>query len=753
MKRSYCKRIAALLLAAAVLFALPALPVSGEPAEESKSVVIFHTNDIHGALAGSGSVIGADLAAALKQRDDAILVDGGDATQGVALASQSQGESVIEIMNAAGYDAMALGNHEFDYGLSQLQKLREMADFPLLSANTVYNGGLLCADENGNGANVLIEKNGIKVGIFALTTADTVSATKPENLVGVEFADEIETAKQQVEELSAAGADVIVALVHMGVLSDSVATTSRALAQAMKDTELDAIIDGHSHTVVNEVVEGTNITLAQTGTGSANIGRMEITLTDTGVSIEEQLLSAADLSDVTPDPAVTAVIDRLNGSLSETLGEVIGENAVSLWGGSVNGKIAEARSGETNLGDLICDSMIAEAKDILPADKQALPVVAIENGGGFRTTVQNGVMTRGSFINCLPFANAVMTKEITPAVLYAALESFVSSVTAQDPETGFLTAGYSGSFPQIGGMRFVYDPNAKEGEKLTELRLADDTLLDRADTDTRLILVSNDYVIGNALFADCPFVAEGRGLTETVMGYVDTLTENGEKPLSLPMTQGRIKTVNHDPNRTYTAHIALTGDTPPASVTVIVDGTALVTGSVTDGLLELTLPDGPHAIRLTLDQAEAYVNNYSGNGIVDEYNGLTLGWPELAYSAAEYEDHTDTELRGAVEATAEKDGYTGDLWCKKCGIKVASGEVIPALGNADDPSSGDTSSDDTSSDQASSDPTSSGANPQSGGGKSPLTGSAGMTLCWAALCLSAVCAAYCTVSDSKKRER
>ncbi len=742
MKRSYCRRIAALLLAAAVLFALPALPVNGEPVGESKSVVILHTNDMHGALTGSGSAIGADLAAALKQRDDAILVDGGDATQGVALASQSQGESVIEIMNAAGYDAMALGNHEFDYGLSQLQKLRAKASFPFLSANTVYNGGLLCADENSDGAHLLIEKNGVKVGIFALTTTDTVSATKPENLVGVTFLDEVETAKQQVAELSAAGADVIVALVHMGVLADSVATTSRALAQAMKDTELDAIIDGHSHTVVNEVVEGTHITLAQTGTGSANIGRMEITLTDTGVSIEEQLLSAADLSDVTPDPAVTAVIDRLNGSLSETLGEVIGESAVSLWGGSVNGKIAEARSGETNLGDLICDSMIAEARDILPADKQALPVVAIENGGGFRTTIQNGAMTRGSIIDCLPFANAVMTKEITPAALYAALESFVSSVTAQDTETGFLTAGYSGSFPQIGGMRFVYDPNAKEGEKLTELRLEDGTPLDRTDTDTRLILVSNDYVIGNALFADCPFVAEGRGLTETVMGYLDTLTEHGEKPLEFPITQGRIRTVNHDPSRTYTAHIALTGDTPPTSLTVIVDGTALVTGSVTDGLLELTLPDGPHAIRLTRDQAEVYVNNYSGNGIVDEYNGLTLGWPELAYSAAAYEDHTDTELRGAVEATAEKDGYTGDLWCKKCGIKVASGEVIPALGTAGD----------TSSDQVSSAPTGSGATPQSGG-KSPSTGSTGMTLCWAALCLSAVCAAYCTASGGKKRER
>lgn len=601
--------------------------------DEENSVVILHTNDMHGSLADSSSIIGSDRVATLKKMEGAVLADGGDATQGVALASQSKGMDIISIMNAAGYDVMALGNHEFDYGQDQLKQFLEMADFPMISANTYLNGDLLCKNGDNNGENVIIERNGIKVGIFALTTKATETSTKPENLTGIEFRDEIETAKEQVEKLDSEGVDVIVALVHMGVLDDAATCTSRELAQAMKDTELDAIIDGHSHTEVNEVVEGTGITLAQTGTGGVNVGHMEISVADDGsVTVDETLLSRKFFENITPDPTVTAVIDELNGELSEALRQPIGTTANTLWGGSVNGKISESRSGETNLGDLICDAMIAEAEDIMPADKKALPIVAIENGGGFRTAIPNGSMNIGSVINCLPFANAVMTKEITPAVLYAALDSFVSSVTAQDKETGFLTASYSGSFPQIGGMSFVYDPNAKDA-KVTSVTLKDGTVLNRDDTSTRLILVSNDYVIANKAFTGCPAVAEGSGLTESVLAYIAELTANGTKPLELPVTEGRINTVNNDENRKYTARIEIKGNNVPAELTAIIDGKDKVTGKVTDGILDLQLSDGPHAVKLYDSQQEIYVNNYSGNGTLEDYGTLHLGWPELEYSA------------------------------------------------------------------------------------------------------------------------
>lgn len=613
-------------------------------ADAERSAVILHTNDMHGALVGSSSAIGSDSVAALKKLDDAVLADSGDATQGLALASQSKGEDVIKIMNAAGYDVMALGNHEFDFGLDQLSKLRGMADFPIISANTYAGGKPLCASDSNNGENVIIDKNGIKIGIFALTTRDTEASTKPENLVGIEFKDEVETAKAQTDYLDKQGADVIIALAHMGV-TDQGYCTSDKLAEAMQGTELDAIIDGHSHTVMNDKVGG--ITIAQTGTGSVNVGRMEIELdASNNVTINETMLSRAFFDNITPDPDTTKTITDVSAELNETLSEVIGVNQNTLWGGGLvntsgGTSITESRVGETNFGNLICGAMIAEAENIAPDEyrdssgKVSEPIVAIENGGGFRVSVPNGEFTIGSIIDALPFSNTVRIKEITPAILYKALEGYLSSVTAQDKDTGFLTASYSGSFPQIGGMSVSYDPNKPEGEKITGIKLAGGAELDKNDGETKLILASNDYVIEQGEFKDIPLIAEGSGLTEAVIDYINTLTNNGEKPLAVPTTSGRITAGGDYSPKNYTAHITLLnadglkdGDT----VKFYIDGAEYPdAGVVNGGVLDITIPDGPHAVKLYPDQHEVYVNNYSGNGVLDVYGTLKLGYPQLEY--------------------------------------------------------------------------------------------------------------------------
>ena len=607
--------------------------ISDEP-----DVVILHTNDMHGALVGTSSVIGSDSVAALKQLDDAILADAGDAVQGVALASQSKGESIIKIMNAAKYDVMAAGNHEFDYGLDHFKELRDLANFPIISANTYASDNLLCADGDNNGANVIIEKNGVKVGIFALTTQNTITSTKPENVAGIEFKDEVTAAQEQVQKLDEEGADVIIALTHMGETEEG-ACTSKRLAEELKDTELDAIIDGHTHHVVNEKVG--DITIAQTGTGGINVGRMAIDVADDGtVSVKETMLSRAFFNNITPDAEVTKTITDESAELNKTLAQEIGETKNTLWGGSIRGLISEGRVGETNFGSLICDAMIDEAKNIVPEEDKNLPIVAIENGGGYRASVPNGKITLGSIIDALPFANNVRIMEITPKQLYAALEGYISSekngkaigVTAQDPETGFLTASYEGSFPQIGGMHISYDPNKPVGEKIELVSLiGGNTDLDKNDDTTKLILASHDYIIGAE-----DMIAEGSGLVEVVIAYINSLTENGTQPLEIPVTLGRITTTAHNwEGYVYTAHITLTNAaslTDGSEVAVYVDGEQYdKKGTFTDGVLDIELPDGPHAIKLYEDQQEAYVNNYSGNGVLDEYNGLKLGYPELEY--------------------------------------------------------------------------------------------------------------------------
>ena len=232
-----------------------------------------------------------------------------------------------------------------------------------------------------------------------MTTRNTATSTKPENLAGLEFRDEVKTAKEQVSYLDSQGADVIIAITHMGVLKESLCS-SEALANAMAGTELDAIIDGHSHTVINEDIGG--ITIAQTGTGGANVGRMEIDIDENNnVSINETMLSKEFFKNIEPDPDVASVIDSVSAELNKTLMQEIGETEITLWGGGLKNfkdgaSIAESRVGETNFGSIISDAMIFDAEDIIPdtyknsSGEIDIPIVAIENGGGFRASVPNG---------------------------------------------------------------------------------------------------------------------------------------------------------------------------------------------------------------------------------------------------------------------------------------------------------------------------------------------------------------------------
>ncbi|WP_269478065.1 bifunctional metallophosphatase/5'-nucleotidase [Hominibacterium faecale] len=172
------------------------------------TVTIYHTNDMHGALAASESSIGIDKVAAIKENTPgSILVDAGDATQGLPLASLTKGADVIKLMNIAGYDAMALGNHELDYGTTQLLQNASSAAFPILAANVFYNGSLLLKDTpSGNtGCHTIIERTigtkTVKIGFFGLTTRETAAATNPTGIQGVTFEDEIQSAKKEIDEL------------------------------------------------------------------------------------------------------------------------------------------------------------------------------------------------------------------------------------------------------------------------------------------------------------------------------------------------------------------------------------------------------------------------------------------------------------------------------------------------------------------------------------------------------------------------
>ena len=546
---------------------------------DSLTINIIHTNDIHGYDVGDKSVIGMDEISALKkQTDNAVLADAGDATQGIAFVSLDKGASAIEAMNLE---------------------------------------------------NAIIEIDGVKVGFFGILTSDTASSTKPSGILGISFEDETETAKRQVEELQNQGADVVIGLFHVGV-SQASSVTTPAIVDGLLDTSgLDAVIDGHSHTVYNNTENG--VLIAQTGSYSENIGIMSVSVKDGEViGVKENMLSSAEVkAKVTPDPEVTEYLEKVTAEQSKLLDNKIAETKTTLWGGYVN-NFAVPRAVETNLGNLICDAMIDEVKNNISAEYSGLPIVSVQNGGGVRASVKNGDITVGSIFNVLPFGNTLFVKEITPNILYSVMERSVKNAIAQDEETGLLDLYPDGGFLQIGGMSVKYDPSGKEGEKVISVTLGGQTEpLDRTDSETKILLATNDFVAmgGNDydMVPGLPEIMQGTDVEQIVCDYILKLTDNGVKPLEVENTEGRIVEMSGYTAKDYTSSLYLkdiNGNLlTDKTVTVYVDGEAF--GEFTsnkDGIIKLTLTSGPHSVKTAENAEEAYVNNICGQGTV-EYRG------------------------------------------------------------------------------------------------------------------------------------
>ena len=244
------KRRTALFLAAAMVAACglaacgPTAPPEQFTPRESATVTIFTTNDMHGNLTGDGqSTIGVVQAAAIKaSTPNALLVDAGDATQGASFASVSHGADVVRMMNEAGYDLMAAGNHEFDYGADVLLENAALADFPILAANVKREGKPLLD------SSAVLTAAGYKIGFIGLTTVSTATSTNPALLTGVTFEDEVETAKKEIAALKDE-TDALVLICHLGDNEKAVSCTSEQLLNGLSQAEqeaVDAVIDGHS---------------------------------------------------------------------------------------------------------------------------------------------------------------------------------------------------------------------------------------------------------------------------------------------------------------------------------------------------------------------------------------------------------------------------------------------------------------------------------------------------------------------------
>lgn len=455
-----------LLAAGAAALATPAIVRAQAPLR----LTLLHTNDVHsrhepinrlgaacraeeqlpgscfGGSARLAAAIVAERAAAEAAGRIVLTLDAGDQFMGSLFYTHWRGEAEREVMNAIGYDAMAVGNHEFDNGPPVLARFGAALACPLLSANIDASAEPALASLIR--PFTIIARGGVRIGIVGLTTADTPRISSPGP--GVRFAEEVAALGAGVEAARASGAEVVIALTHVGLGLD------RRLAAAVPG--LSAIIGGHSHTLLSNSADGAEaryplpvggasgfaLPVVQAGANNRHLGRLDLDLDRSG-RVLAATGDARELGFAGPrHPGVEALVARLAEPLAALRARVIG----TLAEGVSN---AECRRGECALGNLVAEAM-------LEAGRAAGATIALQNGGGLRAGLPAGPVTWGDVLAVLPFANTLATLRLTGADIRAALENGLSGV-----EQG------AGRFPQVAGLRVTWRAEAPAGQRLVSV--------------------------------------------------------------------------------------------------------------------------------------------------------------------------------------------------------------------------------------------------------------------------------------------
>ena len=516
------KKILILITAIVVLIAAVAgCGLFGQATE----IVIYHTNDMHGRVVGDGEyVIGIDRIAAIhKNTPNSILVDAGDTLHGLPIATINGGADIAELMKAAGYTAMALGNHEFNYGWERLIDLREIAGFPFLASNVTLNGEDFLDDT------YLIEVGRVKIGLFGLTTEATSYSAMPDFVRGVSFSDPILTAQTRVEFLRENGAVIIIALCHLG---DTFYDGTLSTALAFEVPEIDVILDGHSHTELPYGFDVGDVLIAQTGDHGSNLGKVTVSVENNKITRKDaELISVEEAMETDPDEDVSAMLSSIMAGLDVILSEPLGESLVSMSSERSPG----VRTQEMPLGSLVADAYREAAN----------AEIAIANGGDIRADLPSGIITRGDVISVLPFGNTLMVKNITPAILFELLENGVSGIVTDSDLNIDHEQSTQGRFPQVSGFSFVYDPVADIGTRIVSITLDDGRGLSPDDNSTIISLAGTNYIMtgGDDYYAlvDLPVLRELGSADEALTKYLRKHSPT-DNPVDNPLP-GRIMTL------------------------------------------------------------------------------------------------------------------------------------------------------------------------------------------------------------------
>ncbi|MDM7458104.1 MAG: 5'-nucleotidase C-terminal domain-containing protein [Paracoccus sp. (in: a-proteobacteria)] len=521
-----------------LLLASSALALIAAAAQAETVLHILHTNDVHSRIepiTASGSTCGAEareagecfggiarIAAAIAQMRQEIeaagqhvlVLDAGDQYQGSLFYTTYKGEEVVEFMNTIGYDAMAIGNHEFDDGPEGLNVLLEGADFPVIGGNIDVSQSNILAGRVP--AHVVLEAGPMRVGLVSALAMDTPDTSSPgPNVI---FLDDIDSLKDGVARLADEDVATVIALTHSGYRRD--------MDYAAEVAGLSAIVGGHSHALLGDMEnavgpyptfvtdpDGIEVPVVQTNGYGMYLGHLVLTFDDQG-----QLLRAEGqpilLDDTVPeDEAILARVAEMSGPIDELRATVVARALAPI-----DGSRETCRSQECEMGNLVADAMLARSAG------QGVSIV-IQNGGGLRASLDVGDVTMGDVFSVLPFQNTLATFELDGADVIAALENGASRL-----EDG------AGRFAQVAGLRYTLDPAAEPGSRISDVMVMQDGEWQPIDPAASYGVATNNYMRGGGDGYDV-FAERGRNaydfgpdLAEIVADYM-AQAQDGYQPV------------------------------------------------------------------------------------------------------------------------------------------------------------------------------------------------------------------------------
>lgn len=514
-------RISSLLLCCALLFAPSAQNASSE--EQLREVTLLYTNDFHSAfdpipaywMPGTPKLGGAAQLAALinqiRRREKTVfLFDTGDMFTGM-LSFLTRGEALMEMMLSMGYDAMAIGNHEFDYGSENFSRQMNRVPFPVLGANIFYKG----TNHPYSRPYTILERNGVRLGVIGIIGQDARSVALPSGIMGLDFLDPIPVVRAAVTELRPQ-VDLIVVLAHQGK-TGPMQTDAEALPEVQRDFDedvrlcgavpgIDVFVGGHAHRGIEKpfVHPQTGTLIVQTYGFGTRLGYLKLHLKGKKIISHEGELLKVWSDQLTPDPVVAAKVELYKQKVAPEIGGVVGRASVRL--------VRDYRA-ESLLGAFVADVM----RTVSGTE------VGITNAGGLRADLPQGPVTKGNVLDALPFLNTVVICEMTGAQIREVLEQGFTL------ERGMI---------QVSGLRARYDMSRPSGKRLVELliggRPAEDGRVYRVATNSFLAQGGDLY----QTFLQTKQSETGKLISIVVMEYLEKQREVGAPEMSrlIPIT-------------------------------------------------------------------------------------------------------------------------------------------------------------------------------------------------------------------------